>query len=73
MFGDYKPGDIFYLAVYDCFSGDVKLLIKGSRKSYIEIVDVLPCYSCQVPNPPGEKMWIEQELVFEYGPKRYSL
>ena len=68
MFKDCKPGDIFHLAVYDCFEGDVKLLIKGINKSYIKIIDVLPCYPCQKPIPAGEKMWIEKELVCEYRP-----
>ena len=56
-----RPGDIFEMAVYDCFEGRFKLLKKSLGKIYVEVVDVCMCYPQQVQSEPGEKYWIEEE------------
>ena len=51
-------GQVVHMTVYDCFEGDVKILAVGEDRVFIEIVDVLTCYSCQKAHKPGEKYWI---------------
>ncbi len=53
-----RVGQIVHIAVYDCFEGDVKILAVGKDRIFVEIVDVLTCYSCQKAHTPGEKYWI---------------
>jgi len=56
---------IIDLTVYDCFSGKVKLLKKRPTRIYIEIVDVVNCYSQQVPTKPGERFWIKKTEIIK--------
>ena len=58
MFIRNKIGDTIYLVVYDCFAGDVKLLKRGWRKIYVEIVDACMLYQDAQQLQAGEKMWI---------------
>ena len=60
-----SPGEVFQMAVYDCFEGDFKLLKKALGKIYVEIVDVCMCYRQQVQSEPGERYWIEKEEIAE--------
>lgn len=51
-------GKIIHMNVYDCFGGDVKILAVGADRVFVEIVDVLACYSCQTAPSPGSKYWV---------------
>ena len=53
-----RIGQVVHMVVYDCFEGDVKILAVGEDRVFVEIVDVLTCYSCQKAHKPGEKYWI---------------
>ena len=44
----HKRGKIVHMTVCDCFEG----------------VDVLTCYSCQKKPLPGERLWIEDKIIF---------
>ena len=60
----HKRGKIVHMTVYDCFEGEVRILKNRRRKVLIEIVDVLTCYSCQKKPLPGERLWIEDKMIF---------
>ena len=60
-----SPGDVFEMAVYDCFEGRFKLLKKSLGKIYVEVVDVCMCYPQQVQSQPGDKYWIEEREIAE--------
>ena len=60
----HKRGQIVHMAVYDCFEGEVRILKNRRRKILVEIVDVLTCYPCQKKLQPGEKHWIEENMIF---------
>ena len=60
----HKRGQIVHMAVYDCFEGEVRILKNRRRKVLVEIVDVLTCYPCQKKPQPGEKHWIEENMIF---------
>lgn len=51
-------GQVVRIEVYDSFGGDVRVLAVGEDRILVEIVDVLPCYPCQIPPVPGAKYWI---------------
>lgn len=59
-----RTGSIIDIVVYDCFMGSVKLLKKRWGKFYVEIVDVSMCYPCSRPLRRGERLWIENELIY---------
>lgn len=59
-----KVGDVVPIVVYDCFSGNAKLLKKGWRKYYVEITDAYMCYPCQEQMPDGTKMWIHKKEIY---------
>jgi hypothetical protein len=52
------------MAVYDCFEGEVRILKNRRKKVLVEIVDVLTCYPCQKKPQPGEKHWVEENMIF---------
>ena len=60
----HKRGQIVHRAVYDCFEGEVRILKNRRKKVLVEIVDVLTCYPCQKKPQPGEKHWIEENMIF---------
>ena len=60
-----KVGDVVPIIVYDCFSGNAKLLKKGWRKYYVEITDAFMCYSCQKQMPDGARMWIYKKEIYD--------
>ena len=60
----HKRGQIVHMAVYDCFEGEVRILKNRRNKVLVEIVDVLTCYPCQKKHQPGEKHWIEENMIF---------
>lgn len=60
----HKRGQVVHMAVYDCFEGEVRILKNRHRKVLVEIVDVLTCYPCQKNPQPGEKHWIEENMIF---------
>ena len=64
-YADYI-GQVIKLTVYDCFSGDVKVLAVGSDRIFIEIVDVDSCYSCQLLPTPGAKYWVGDWEIDRY-------
>ena len=53
-----RIGQTIHLDVYDCFSGDVKVLAVGKDRIFVEIVDAVPCYACQSDPLPGQKYWV---------------
>ena len=57
---------VIELTVYDCFSGDVKVLAVGGDRIFVEIVDVNSCYSCQMIPTPGSKYWVGVWEMLEY-------
>ena len=54
---------IVKLTVYDCFSGDVRILAVGTDRIFVEIVDVVKCYDSQADLVPGTKYWIEDWVI----------
>jgi len=63
-------GKTISLTVYDCFSGDVKVLAVGSDRIFVEIVDANSCYSCQMIPIPGAKYWVGEWEISEYQPPK---
>ena len=45
-------------------TGVIMALKNRRHKVLIEIVDVLTCYPCQKKPLPGEKLWIEEKMIF---------
>lgn len=60
----HKRGQVVNMTVYDCFEGEVRILKNRRNKVLVEIVDVLTCYPCQKKPQPGEKHWIEENMIF---------
>ena len=59
-----KIGRVVYMAVYDCFAGDVKILSVNAGAVYIEIVRAYACYSqCQQDPELGSRYWIEEREI----------
>lgn len=56
-------GQVVHMDVYDCFSGNVKILAVGEDKVFIEIVEAFGCYECQLDPVPGTKYWIEDWCI----------
>jgi hypothetical protein len=54
------------MTVYDCFEGEVRILKNRRNKVLVEIVDVLTGYPCQKKPQPGEKHWIEENMIFHH-------
>lgn len=59
-----KRGKVIDLAVYDCFEGKVRILKNRRHKVMIEIIEVFPCYSCQISPQKGERHWIDENSIF---------
>lgn len=59
-----EKSNVVSMAIYDCFEGEVKILEETEEKVYIEVIDVLPCYSCQKTPECGERFWIEKSLIY---------
>lgn len=60
----FRKGRIVDIAVYDSFSGKVKIIKNRFYKWLIEIVDVNMCYFGQEQLKPGERMWIYSKEVY---------
>lgn len=68
-FSAMKTGRTVNLAVWDCFSGDVKIIKNRGYKWLIETIDVCMCYPQQVPFVGGERMWIYwYDICLDYTP-----
>lgn len=64
-------GEVIHMDVYDCFSGDVKILAVGADRVFVEIVDVSACYNCQASPSPGSKYWVgEWEICYDPQPNQ---
>ena len=49
MLKGVKPGDKFYITIYDTLTGEAILLKKNLFYAEIKVLDYVTCYSCQGP------------------------
>jgi len=70
-FFESKNGNIVHIAVYDCFSGEVKVMRVGDEGIVIKIRNVCSCYSCQRPMRRGKTLFIRYDLVAECDGKHF--
>ena len=65
-----KSGDTIHLLVSDYFAGEVRLLKRGWRKIYVEIVDVSMIYPNAFQLPAGKRLWIHSNELYRDTVKR---
>lgn len=65
-----KKNRIVHITVWDCFTGEVKILKNYVYKWLVEIVDVSMCYPQLVPCKSGEIMWIYRKDLYRDPPTK---
>lgn len=67
-----RKNRVVNITVWDCFSGEVKILKNYGYKWFIEVVDVSMCYPQLVPCECGERMWIYRRDLYRNPPYKKS-